>query len=153
MFDPCITHHFSLHATETDDQTTHAKPPAKSFFLPPTAPPPAPPRNLCAHGRPAENLRRQGACIRGPAVPHATPRGVFVLATRPARIAICASARRSNCASDLALTPASHHWRGGGRLFAPHGTAPSQAHHRHWSQALQRRRGQGNNSPTAKRCF
>src|SRR6218665_684854 len=30
---------------------------------------PGPPRDLCAHGRPAENLRRQGACIRGPAVP------------------------------------------------------------------------------------
>src|SRR6218665_34894 len=31
MFDPCITHHFSLHATETDDQTTHARPAAKSL--------------------------------------------------------------------------------------------------------------------------
>ena len=45
-------------ATGTGDQTVARQPPG----------------DLRAHGRTAENLRRQGACIRGPAVPHAARR-------------------------------------------------------------------------------
>src|SRR6218665_3519402 len=46
MFDPCITHHFSLHATETDDQTTHARPAAKSLCPWPTCRKSTPTRRL-----------------------------------------------------------------------------------------------------------
>src|SRR6218665_3106739 len=134
MFDPCITHHFTLPPCHENCRPDYARQARREIFVPM-----ADLQKIYADKAPAFVAR-----------PCPTPRGVFILATRPARIAICASARRSNCASDLALTPASHHWRDGGRLFAPHGTAPSQAHHRHRSQALQRRRGQGNNSPTAK---